>query len=117
MNWRRRLYFECPVCGYKSKYARQIKYGLRESEFKCENCNAVVTPKRGLLFDLVLGLGLGLIFGLLAYVTFVSFLSNYSPVVSILVAAPVMIVASYYLFGPLYGKWTHRWVPVKRNRS
>jgi uncharacterized protein (DUF983 family) len=117
MNWRRRLYFECPVCGYKSKYARQIKYGLRNSEFKCENCNAIVIAKRSLLLDLLLGVILGVIFGGLAYTAFVSFLSAYSPVVSIVVVAPFMIVATYYVFGPLYGKWTYRWTSVEHPKA
>lgn len=117
MNWRRRLYFQCPVCGHKSKYAHQIKYGFLESEFKCENCKAIVTAKRGLFFGALLGLGLGVIFGGLAYLLFVSVLSNYPPVVSILVAAPVVALATYYVFGPLYGKWTYRWVPVNHPKT
>lgn len=117
MNWRRRLYFECPVCGHKSNYARQTKYGFVQSEFKCENCNAAVTAKRGLFFDALLGLILGAIFGGLAYVAFIAFLSSYPPVVSILVVAPVVLVAAYYVFGPMYGKWTLRWVALDRPKS
>jgi hypothetical protein len=111
------LYFECPVCGHKSKYVQQTKYGFSESEFKCGNCNTIVTAKRGLLFDVLLGVILGALFGLLAYVAFVSFLSSYPPVVSILAAAPVVIVATYFVFGPLYGKWTYRWVPLDRSKT
>jgi hypothetical protein len=105
------------VCGYKSKYARQIKYGLMHSEFRCENCSAAVTAKRGLLFDALLGLILGAVLGGLAYVAFVAFLSSYPPVVSILVVAPLVLVATYYVFGPMYGMWTLRWVALDRPKS
>jgi len=117
MNWRRRFYFECPICGHKSNFARQTKYSFTHSEFKCDSCNATITAKRGLLFDMLLGLILGAIFCGLAYVAFVTFLSNYPPVVSVLVAAPFMIVLTYYVFGPMYSKWTLRWVVLNRPKS
>ena len=117
MNLRRRLHFDCPVCRHKSDYVRQTKYGFVQSEFRCENCNAAIAARRGLLLDALIGVLLGLAVGAVAYIVFVVFLSGYSPVLSIVIAGALIAVATYFVFGPMYAKWTLRWVPLERTKT